>query len=363
MMERVLADQRGHNVKVYLEEIVIRSKNKYSLIQDVEETLSEAEEAFQKIKRKLSKPQALTLPKDGKVLMLCLRPKDETISSLLIVEREGIQIPISYVSRPLQGMEVITEGPMEEILKFSKGRGRLIKWATEIRTYDISYVSRKEPEGPLVKKFLEQGEHGLGTSGASREETIPVGKELEQNLTLTPKVWRLYIGKEAVEEGSGIGMILVSPEEMIRSYAIRLNFKASKHSKDCEALLAGLVASARQGIKDLHVFIDSPTLAAQMEGSYAPAMRQERKYKEEIMDATTPFHKFRITHLLKILNPKAEVFTVLATIKLEFLNQEVSVGIKTRTSVEETSSSKKGKAISNVLGAKPNYNWETSGSN
>ncbi|GKC57941.1 hypothetical protein Tco_1085539 [Tanacetum coccineum] len=45
----------------------------------------EAEEAFLKRKRKLSKPQALTLPKDGKVLMLCLRPKDETISSLLLV--------------------------------------------------------------------------------------------------------------------------------------------------------------------------------------------------------------------------------------------------------------------------------------
>ncbi|GKC73395.1 reverse transcriptase domain-containing protein [Tanacetum coccineum] len=275
---------------------------------------------------------------------------DETISSLLLMEREGIQIPISYVSRPLQGMEVsytsmektiqalihterslrtifrkhkikvITKGPMEEILKLSEGRGRLAKWATEIRTYDISYVSRKDPEGPLVKKSLGQGEHGLGTSGASREETILVGKELEPNLTPKPKACRLYIGKDAVEEGSGIGMILVSPDETIPPYAIRLNFKASEHSRDCEALLAGLVASAGQGIKDLHVFIDSPTLAAQMEGSYAPAMRQERKYKEEIMDATAPFHRFRITHLPKILNPKAEVLTGLATIKLESLN-------------------------------------------
>ncbi|GJV06706.1 reverse transcriptase domain-containing protein [Tanacetum coccineum] len=134
--------------------------------------------------------------------------------------------------------------------------------------------------------------------------------------------------------------------------------------EDCGmVLLAGLVASARQGIKDLHVFIDSPTLAAQMEGSYAPAMRQERKYKEEIMDATASFYRFQITHLLKISNPKAEVLTGLATIKLEFLNQEVSVGIKTRPSVEETSSSKKGKVVSNIPGAKPNYKWETSGSN
>ncbi|GJR26018.1 hypothetical protein Tco_1102250 [Tanacetum coccineum] len=66
------------------------------------------------------------------------------------------------------------------------------------------------------------------------------------------------------------------------SYVIRLKFKASNHAIDYEALLAGLVASANQG---------------------------------------------------------------LATIKLEFLNQEVSIGIKTRHRQNETSfSRKKGKA-------------------
>ncbi|GKE50872.1 hypothetical protein Tco_1486028, partial [Tanacetum coccineum] len=93
-----------------------------------------------------------------------------------------------------------------------------------------------------------------------------------------------------------------------------------------------LAASANQVMKDLHVFIDSLTLVARVEGNHTPATKQERKYKEEIMD-------------------------------LDFLNQEVSVGIKTRLSVEETSSSKKGKAASNAPGAKPNYNREDSGSN
>ncbi|GKC83388.1 hypothetical protein Tco_1139105, partial [Tanacetum coccineum] len=52
------------------------------------------------------------------------------------------------------------------------------------------------------------------------------------------------------------------------------------------------------------------------------------------MDATTSFHRFQIMYLPKALIPKAEVLTGLATIKLEFLNQEVSVGVKTRPSVE-----------------------------
>ncbi|GJX86144.1 reverse transcriptase domain-containing protein [Tanacetum coccineum] len=75
------------------------------------------------------------------------------------------------------------------------------------------------------------------------------------------------------------------------SYAIRLKFKASNCAMDCEALLARLAASANQGMKDLHVFIDSLTLVAQVEGNHTPATEHERKYKEEIMNAVAPFHR------------------------------------------------------------------------
>ncbi|GJY38115.1 reverse transcriptase domain-containing protein [Tanacetum coccineum] len=139
---------------------------------------------------------------------------------------------------------------------------------------------------------------------------------------------RDYTGKEAIEEGSGVGIILASLEEKMYSYATRLKFKASNYAMDCEAQLAGLAASANQGMKDLHVFIDSLTLVAQVEGNHTSTTEHERRYKEEIMDAT-----------------------------------DVSVGIKTRTSVEETSSCKKGKATSNAPGTKPNCNHEASGSN
>ncbi|GKA24841.1 hypothetical protein Tco_0710874 [Tanacetum coccineum] len=193
MMEKVLADQRGRNVEIYLEEIIIKSKSELDLVQDAEEILrklkrvnikidpvtssfgvkkgrflgymvtkegvraypnkvhaiilsptpkspnqirslflqltaiskfipkmadlqypirkvrirfettegsgwtNKAEEAIQRIKRKLNKLQTLVVPKEGEIMMLCLRQKDETISFVLLIEREGIQIPVSYV--------------------------------------------------------------------------------------------------------------------------------------------------------------------------------------------------------------------------------------------------------------------------
>ncbi|GJT62523.1 reverse transcriptase domain-containing protein [Tanacetum coccineum] len=178
-----------------------------------------------------------------------------------------------------------------------------------------------------------------------------------------PRAWRLYLSREACKEGLSVGMILLDPDEKMHSYAIRLNFDAPDYIMDYEALLAGLIASASKGMKDLHVFIDSKILVDQVEGSRTPTMEEARKYREDIMDSSALFHKFQITHLPKKLNSKAEVLTGLATIKLEFLNQEVSMGIKTRPSVKVGSDGKEGKATSKVRMGKPNYNWKTSRSN
>ncbi|GJX78061.1 reverse transcriptase domain-containing protein [Tanacetum coccineum] len=212
---------------------------------------------------------------------ICYTPMEKRVQALIHTTRS-----LRTIFRKHK-VKVVTDGPIEEILKLSGKEGRLAKWAAEIC-------------------------------------------------------------KETIEEGSGVGIILGSPEEKIHSYVIRLKFHASNHIMDYDALLAGLAAYTNQGMKDLHVFIDALTLVAQVEGSHTQVTEHERKYNEEILDATALFHRFQITYLLKILNSKAEVLTRLATIKLEFLNQEVSVGIKTRPSVEETSSNKKGKAATNA---------------
>ncbi|GKE03910.1 reverse transcriptase domain-containing protein [Tanacetum coccineum] len=103
---------------------------------------------------------------------------------------------------------------------------------------------------------------------------------------------------------------------------------------DYEALLVGLAAAAGRQMKHLHVFVNSKLLVDQLEGNREPKKEGAMIYKEEVMDATTPFHRFRITHLPKALIPKTEALTRLATIQLGFLNQEVSVGVKTRPSIE-----------------------------
>ncbi|GKC71228.1 reverse transcriptase domain-containing protein [Tanacetum coccineum] len=110
-------------------------------------------------------------------------------------------------------------------------------------------------------------------------------------------------------------------------------------------------------------YIVGKEAGGQVEGNRVPKAKETKKYKEEVMDAMASFHKLRITYLPKALSPKAEVLIGLATIKLEFLNQKVSVGVKTRPSVEGEDNCKGRDTTEKAVVRKPNFIWENSGSN
>ncbi|GKC22084.1 reverse transcriptase domain-containing protein [Tanacetum coccineum] len=67
---------------------------------------TEAEEAFQKMKKLTAELPTLTAPKKEEELMVYLSAANKAVSTVLLVERDGRQAPIHYVSRTLQGAKI-----------------------------------------------------------------------------------------------------------------------------------------------------------------------------------------------------------------------------------------------------------------
>ncbi|GJW39849.1 reverse transcriptase domain-containing protein [Tanacetum coccineum] len=172
----------------------------------------------------------------------------------------------------------------------------------------------EEAEGHIVKKFFGLGEQVLQATDKNNEGTSREKEKLQDELILIPRAWKLHIGRESSKEGYGVGMVLVDPEGKEYSHAIHLNFHASEDNMDYEALLAGLVVSTEIQMKDLHVFISSRLLVDQVKGNRVLKTEGAKRYREEVMDSTTPFHKFQITYLPKALNPKGVALTGVASI-------------------------------------------------
>ncbi|GKF21106.1 hypothetical protein Tco_0069744, partial [Tanacetum coccineum] len=165
--------------------------------------------------------------------------------------------------------------------------------------------------GTSGEKILQTGR----TSTTNKEEISRSRKMPQEELIPIPRAWRLYVGRETCNEGSSVGLMLDSSKGKVYSYAIHLSFYASEDIMDYKALLVDV--------------------------SRIPRTKETKKYMEELIDTTTSFHRFWITHHPKSLNPKVEALTGLASIRLELLNQEVSVAIKTRPTVEVVSNGAK----------------------
>ncbi|GKA53620.1 hypothetical protein Tco_0746935 [Tanacetum coccineum] len=172
--------------------------------------------------------------------------------------------------------------------------------------YDVSYILSKEAGGQVVSKFFRKKEPMHRTSSEKDEGTS----------------------------------------------RLKIDFgKTNSNAKGMDVVLEQRSKQRRFGCGD------------NSKRNIVPRTKETKKYREEVMDATASFHRFRITYLPKALSPKAEVLIGLATIKLEFLNQEVSVGVKTRPLVEVEDNNKGRGTTEKAAVRKPNFIWENSRSN
>ncbi|GJR90762.1 reverse transcriptase domain-containing protein [Tanacetum coccineum] len=107
-------------------------------------------------------------------------------------------------------------------------------------------------------------------SGVKEEEKETESNEFEAAIEepKTEDMWKLYTDGASSSNGSGVDLMLVSPEGKEYTYALRFDFETTNNEADCEALLAGLRIAAVLKIKDLSIFVDSQLVANQVKGLF-----------------------------------------------------------------------------------------------
>ena len=66
--------------------------------------------------------------------------------------------------------------------------------------------------------------------------------------------------------GSGVGLVLVSPEKITIKKSLRLGFSATNNEAEYEALLKGMFMVQRMGGKVVEMFSDSRLVEGQVKG-------------------------------------------------------------------------------------------------
>ena len=72
-----------------------------------------------------------------------------------------------------------------------------------------------------------------------------------------PSFWRVYVDDAANQRGSGVGLVVVSLENIIIEKSLRLGFSTTNNKAEYEALLEGMAMIQKMGRKTVEVFLNS----------------------------------------------------------------------------------------------------------
>nr|GEU88877.1 reverse transcriptase domain-containing protein [Tanacetum cinerariifolium] len=150
--------------------------------------------------------------------------------------------------------------------------------------HNITYRPRTSVKGEILADFLIE-------MPGENPQAVPAA-EIQQ------EPWTLFTNGSSCVDGSGVGLILTTPEGIEFTYALRFQFAASNNEAEYEALIAGLRIAARMGVKDVHVSVDSKLVANQVLGTYV-AKEDNMVNKNKKADALSKIASTSFAHLSK----------------------------------------------------------------
>ena len=69
--------------------------------------------------------------------------------------------------------------------------------------------------------------------------------------------WKMYVNGAANQKGSGVGIVLISPEKITIEKSLRLGFSVTNNEAEYETLLMGMTMVQKMGGKAIEMFSDS----------------------------------------------------------------------------------------------------------
>nr|GEY27972.1 reverse transcriptase domain-containing protein [Tanacetum cinerariifolium] len=240
----------GRNLEVYVDDLVIKSRMKDEIVRDIEETFK----TLREINMKLN-PKKCTFGIEER-MFLGYKVSTRGLKSIKGPEinytsMEKLMLALVHASkrlkRYLQAYPIIvaTDQPIQQVLSRPEVAGRLQKWNIELGEYAIHYRPRVSVKGQILAIFIVE----------RQEEDSPDTLMTEE--AKLPEPWVLFTDRSSCTDGSGAGLILINPEGVEFTYALRFGFDATNNKAEYKDLITGLKIAKQMGVKNLKENVDS----------------------------------------------------------------------------------------------------------
>ena len=131
--------------------------------------------------------------------------------------------------------------------------------------------------------------------------------------TQDPSSWRVYVDGAANQQGSGVGLVLVSPENITIDKSLRLGFSATNNEAKYETLLMGMAMVQKMGGKTVEMFSDSRLVVCQVKRELEARDASMQEYLGQVRCIQTKFEFFDLSYISRSGNTHANSLATLAT--------------------------------------------------
>ena len=135
----------------------------------------------------------------------------------------------------------------------------------------------------------------------------------------------MYIDGSLNQKGSGVGLVLISPEKVIVEKSLRLDFSATNNEAEYEPIMIGIAMVQRMGGKSVKVFSDSRLVVGQVKGEFEAKDERMQGYLSQVRCLQSEFESFNLLHISKSDNTHADSLAMLATSSAQNLPRVILV--------------------------------------
>ena len=158
---------------------------------------------------------------------------------------------------------VLTEYPLQSLLKRSGFIGRIAKWGIQLGSFDIRYRPQNAVKGQVLTDFVAK---------------FSPKNDLEMVCHVENQSWRVFVDGASSAMGAGAGIVLIILEGIRLKHSFRLGFKASNNEAEYEALITGLKTAFDLGARNVEVYSDSRLAVNQVQGNFKVQDSQMKEY-------------------------------------------------------------------------------------
>ena len=181
---------------------------------------------------------------------------------------------------------------------------------TFIKSQVLTDLVAEFAETPSDDKLEERKMDGKSVSIISLQEPLP---------------WMVYVDGAANHRGSRVGLILISPENIIIEKSLRLGFLASNNEVKYETLLVGMTMVQKTGGKTMEILSDSRLVGGQVQGELEVRDPRMQEYLCQVRHLQSNFESFVLSQVPRSRNAHADSLATLATSSAQGLPRVILV--------------------------------------